>query len=269
MRVFMGANVLAQSFVRYRLISRPPADAVHRRAFLTTLAAAPTAGCAAGYQGRGRSDTVLSERPIAELGTPATICSEPITPTSIRPVVEPAFGPDWTEVDATGYRPLVDESVVVGVTVGERARAYPVSVLWHHEAVNDTFGAPLLVTYCSNCRSGLVARRQAGGESAIFAASGLLWDPPSEYAGAAESAGTVFGATSRETDVSIRVSGNVVLYDDQTKSYWSQLVGRAICGPLRGEAFEIVPSTVARWDTWRTANPATEVLLPPPASVLG
>lgn len=242
---------------------------MQRRLFLAAVAMASTAGCAAGYQGRDGRRAASGERPIAELGMPATVCSEPITPTSIRPVVEPAFGPDWAGVDAAGYRPLVDESVVIGVTAGERARAYPVSVLWHHEAVNDTFGVPLLVTYCSNCRSGLVAARYAGGEPATFAASGLLWDPPGEYVGAAESAGTVFGATSRETDVPVRVSGNVVLYDDRTESYWSQLVGRAICGPLRGEVFEIIPSTVARWDEWRTTHPETEVLLPPPASVLG
>lgn len=241
---------------------------MRRRAFLASLAA-PLAGCSVGYQGGDSSGEKDEPRSMAELGYPSTVCSEPVQPEAIPPIVDPAFGTDWTGVDVDEkYDRLDDEAVVIGVREGDRARAYPVSVLWYHEAVNDTFGDPLLVTYCSICRSGLVARRVAGGEPATFAASGLLWVPPGEYAAAAELDNTTFGATTTNPDASVRVSGNVVLYDDRTRSYWSQLIGRAICGPLEGERFDVVPSTVARWGEWRDEHPETEVLLPPPESTL-
>lgn len=241
---------------------------MRRRVFLASLTA-PLAGCSVGYQGTDSNEATADQLSFAELGYPASICSEEVQPEAIPPIVDPVFGTDWMGLDVDEkYRPLDEDAVVIGVRDGDRARAYPVSVLWYHEAVNDTFGGPLLVTYCSICRSGLVARRFADGEPATFSASGLLWVPPQEYAAAAELDNTTFGATTSDTDASVRVSGNVVLYDDRTRSYWSQLVGRAICGPLEGERFDIVPSTVARWGEWRDTHPETEVLLPPPESEL-
>lgn len=247
-----------------------------RRAFLSLLATGTLAGCTVGYVGSEHGETAGDARTdpevasVVELGIPSTVCSEEIDPGGIRPVIDPAFGPNWDglEFDAK-YGDLDDESVVIGLTDGDRARAYPIDVLWYHEAVNDTFGGPVLVTYCSICRSGLVAVRKAGGEVAQFAASGLLFQPPGEYAAAAELANETFGATRDDADVGVRNSGNVVLYDDATESYWSQLLARAICGPLAGKRMEIVPSTVATWGDWRTDHPKTDVLLPPPHSTLG
>jgi hypothetical protein len=60
--------------------------------------------------------------------------------------------------------------------------------------------------------------------------------------------------------------GNLVMYDEATRSYWSQILGEAICGPKTGERLSIVPSTVATWGDWQADNPDTEVLLPPPHS---
>ncbi len=74
------------------------------------------------------------------------------------------------------------------------ARAYPLSVLWHHEIVNDTHGGPLVVTYCSICRSGLVADRRVRDEPTTFRVSGQLWRPPDRAISASEQAGRTFGA---------------------------------------------------------------------------
>ncbi|MFB6118086.1 DUF3179 domain-containing (seleno)protein [Halosegnis sp.] len=241
---------------------------MHRRGLLALLASAPVAGCAVGYRGQSSTDTEQAD--IVSLGTPPDVCAEPVDPGGIQPIVDPAFGRDWAGHPVPDrYDTLTDDTVVIGVTAGERARAYPISVLWYHEAVNDHFGGPLLVTYCSLCRSGLVARRVVDGAPATFATSGLLWDPPREYAYGAAASNTTVGATRTDPDADIRVAGNVVLYDDRTRSYWSQIIGQAICGPLAGTEFDIVPSTVARWGVWREQHPETEVLLPPPTSTLG
>lgn len=252
-----------------------PIEAVQRRAYLSLVASASLAGCSTGYVGpSGEENDGASDRDavadIVAAGRPSTVCSEEINPDDIRPIVDPAVGTDWDGLDYDAkYGSLASERVVIGLTNGDRARAYPLDVLRYHEAVNGTFGGPVLVTYCSICRSGLVAVRRAGGETAQFAASGLLFQPPGEYADAAAYDDKSFGATTSEPGVEIRNAGNVVLYDDATRSYWSQLLARAICGPLAGQRMEIVPSTVARWGDWRTRHPETDVLLPPPYSTLG
>jgi hypothetical protein len=238
---------------------------------------------------------------LAELGTPRTICSaEVIEDFYIRAVGRPVFADDWTgyeiadkyrigtragdpEPERTSTEPLADEAVVVGLTAGsgddgddggadtggaERARAYPIPVVWWHEAVNDDFGGPVLVTFCSICNTGLVADRLVGGEPATFGVSGQLWQPPGEYTFAAVEGGRSFGVSTGDPDAAVRNSGNLVLFDDATGSFWSQVLGRAICGPQAGDRFEIRPATVTRWDAWRADHPETDVLLPPPYSEL-
>lgn len=242
---------------------------MNRRTYLLGLAA-PLSGCTAGYRasiGPGDGEPARQARRTVELGSPATLCEEAIDPGDIHPITEPEFGADWQESTVPDvYGTLSEETVVVGLTDGDRSRAYPIRVLWQHEAVNDDFGGPVLVTYCGNCRSGMVADRRIDGTVTRFAASGLLWRPPREYAVGREDDGTTFGATSAAPTARIRNSGNLVLYDADTESYWSQLLAEALCGPRAGWTLSIRPSRVATWADWRADNPDTEVLLPPPAS---
>lgn len=247
--------------------------------------------------GDAPAPTVDDPATLAELGTPETICAaEVIEDFHIRAVGRPAFADDWTGFEvADRYRigsragdpkpgttstdPLADEAVVIGLTTGsdggdddaggaERARAYPLPVVWWHEAVNDTFGGPVLPTFCSICNTGLVAERLVDGDPATFGVSGQLWQPPGEYTFAAVEGGRSFGVSTGDPDATVRNSGNLVLFDDATGSFWSQVLGRAICGPQAGEQFEIRPATVTRWGVWRAEHPETDVLLPPPYSEL-
>jgi hypothetical protein len=64
----------------------------------------------------------------------------------------------------------------------------------------------------------------------------------------------------------VRAAGNLVMVDDATGSYWSQLLARAICGPRAGDSLRIRPSTLTTWGKWRATHPETELLLPPPYS---
>lgn len=221
---------------------------------------------------------------LAAQGNPPTICQEDISDDpGIYAITEPAFAADWsgimvdrryrTDSEATG---LVGDQTVIGLAVGDRPRAYPVSVLWSHEIVNDKLdrgddegedAGAVLVTFCPLCRSGLVASRVLGGEATTFAVSGLLWKAPRIQEAAAEMDGRVFGAetTGGET-LPVRHSSNLVMYDFATRSYWSQIIATAICGPLEGETLDIVPSTVSTWAEWQRNHPDTDVLLPPPHS---
>lgn len=248
-----------------------------------------------------RTATSVGTVPLARHGVPQTICAEEIfDDPGIYAVTDPVFGSNWRGVEVperyrgpvgtdtataggetgagSGDRQaggrLAPDQTVVGIAGDGRARAYPLSVLTRHEIVNDDVGAmaerapgPVAVTYCPLCKSALVADRVVDGTAREFLVSGLLWRPPEVPAEAAAERGDVYGADEtggERTDV--RVSGNLVTYDRETRSYWSQILARAICGPLAGTELGIVPSGAVTWERWRDLHPDTEVLLPPPHS---
>lgn len=267
---------------------------MNRRRFLGTLALGTStgaAGCLGVLSGGGNpdvsgSDTVTSGGvgrstsptddvidSLAEAGFPANICTEEIEDDfGIDAITDPVFAADWSGVDVAAkyfFRDtteLTDEQTVIGLE-GEPPRAYPLSVLWVHEIVNDFLGGPVLVTHCPLCQSGVVAERTVDGEPTVFGVSGLLWQAPRVYEAASEAEGRVFGAArGNRTGVSVRNSGNLVMYDVATRSYWSQILARAICGPQTGRTLSILPSTFTSWGAWRAEHPDTQVLLPPPHS---
>lgn len=207
---------------------------------------------------------------LAETGFPPTVCEEPTQPWALLEITDPAFADSWPRTVDPRYGEdgrLRDSAVVIGRTGGERPRAYPITVLWHHEVCEDEYGnEPSLVTYCSLCRSGMVASRVVNGERTVFRATGLLWRPEDVFADAAETDNRSFGATSKDPDVDVRNAGNLVLVDTATRSYWSQLLARAICGPREGTGLDVLPSRTARWGDWKQEHPGTEVLVPPPWS---
>jgi hypothetical protein len=73
---------------------------------------------------------------------------------------------------------------------------------------------------------------------------------------------------SREVDgqeYTFGVSGrlyksNVLLYDHQTESLWSQIMQKAIAGPLAGKRLTIITSTRTTWKDWKKKHPRTLVL---------
>jgi hypothetical protein len=81
----------------------------------------------------------------------------------IPAITEPAFGSDWSgvriEVDDSFRGSYVSEprlkpwDEVIGLERDGRARAYPLKLLNWHEVVNDSFGGPIVVTFCPLCNS--------------------------------------------------------------------------------------------------------------------
>lgn len=265
---------------------------MNRRRFLALLGASGLAGCQAGGDSKtpdGETPTsetatptqspaepvapTVTERPLAEQGIPSTVCEEAIQPDFyIRAIVEPATDDSWAgyeigddyETDGTGRLP--EESIVVGLAGDDRVRAYPFDVIYQHEIVNDTIDGPVLVTFCSLCQSGMVARRTVAGEETTFEVSGLLWQPPRVRVENSQLQNRTTGISRSETGADVRTEGNLVMYDHATRSYWSQILARAICGPQQGTRLEILPSTVTTWGEWQSQHPETDVLLPPPHS---
>lgn len=52
----------------------------------------------------------------------------------------------------------------------------------------------------------------------------------------------------------------LVFYDRETGSYWSQVTGEALRGPLAGKKLAEIPSVVTTWAEWKKAHPDTLVL---------
>ncbi len=46
-------------------------------------------------------------------------------------------------------------------------------------------------------------------------------------------------------------------WDHTTISIWSQPIGKALAGPLKGTELEILPSQMTSWKNWKTAHPET------------
>lgn len=127
--------------------------------------------------------------------------------------------------------PWADDDLVLGVEHRGEARAYPIAILEWHELVNDTLADdPILVTYCPLCGTGLVFDRRVGGKPRSFGVSGLLY------------------------------LSDVLFYDRETESLWSQIHSRAVTGPALGERLRMLRSEMALWGQWKAAHPGTSVL---------
>jgi hypothetical protein len=131
-------------------------------------------------------------------------------------------------VEATFLR---DDDRVVGVHEGATAKAYPLSILNWHEVVNDQIGErPVVVTYCPLTGSAVVFDREVDSAVLTFGVSGRLYE------------------------------SNVLLYDHQTESLWSQLHARAVTGPKTERALTAIPAVETTWGRWRRLHPDTRVL---------
>ncbi len=66
-------------------------------------------------------------------------------------------------------------------------------------------------------------------------------------------------------EFSFGVSGKLirnvlVMYDRQTESYWSQLIGEAVAGEMVGTKLEFLPSWMMPWSEWMALHPDTLAL---------
>jgi hypothetical protein len=127
---------------------------------------------------------------------------------------------------------------VFGVVLGERARAYPITMLSYHHVVNDRIGSQsIAVTYCVICSSGVAYDPRVDGRRLTFGFEGI-WQ------------------------------GVAVLYDHQTKSLWMHLTGECFAGKLKGRVLKrLGTGRQTNWTDWRRHHAATDILAPDPRYV--
>jgi hypothetical protein len=145
---------------------------------------------------------------------------------AIRSIDRPCF-----ESPAEAAPLLPDSSLVVGVERDGEARAYPVDLLSLHEVVNDVVGGqPIAITWCPLCASAVGYDRRVGDRTLTFGVSGYLY------------------------------RANLVMFDRETGSLWSQLLGGGVTGAHRGHSLRRIPIVHETWGRWRAEHPETLVL---------
>ena len=126
---------------------------------------------------------------------------------------------------------LEGEDLVVGMKIGDLYFAYPHAILDWHEVVNDERDEAFYsLIYCPLTGTAMAWDRFIDGELTTFGVSGLLHN------------------------------NNVIPYDRKTDSYWSQMRGDCVNGPLIGEGAQHLTVVETSWETWKSMFP-TPVLL--------
>jgi len=137
-------------------------------------------------------------------------------------------------VSANDAHQLSDNDRVLGLYVNDIAKAYPIGILNYHEIVNDHFATkPIVVTFCPLCGTGIAFSAVVDERSRSFGVSGLLYN------------------------------SDVLMYDRETDSLWSQILGKAINGPSKGQALDPLPVLHTTWADWQRRHPDTVVLSEP------
>ena len=120
--------------------------------------------------------------------------------------------------------------LVLGVALNGEARAYPVQFIGYHHQVRDTVGGtPVLITFCTVCRTGRVYSPMVDGRVERFRLVGMD-------------------------------HFNAMLEDAGTGSWWRQATGEAVAGPRTGTVLQEIPSQQMTLATWVDLHPTTRVM---------
>jgi hypothetical protein len=178
-------------------------------------------------------------------------------------VADPSPAPRFVEqADATW---LGAREPVILMRLGGEARIYPLQILTWHEIANDTLGGvPVAVTFCPLCNSALAFDRRvplSADEADALRARGAgdrLVELPLELQAAA-------GGKDEAALVTFGVSGllylsNLLMFDETTRTLWSQLVGEGMVGELAGARLLRYPAQIVSFAEAAAAEPDALVL---------
>src|SRR5690606_40004044 len=122
------------------------------------------------------------------------------------------------------------DRLVVGIHNSGESRAYPIQLIaYHHQVIDTVKGDPVMVTYCTVCRTGRVFEPVVQGNMDTFRLVGM-----NQY--------------------------NAMFVDGATKSWWREATGEAIAGPMTGEVLAELMSEEMRLKKWLALHPQTKIL---------
>ena len=136
-----------------------------------------------------------------------------------------------------GENSLSDSSVVIAVSQNGEAKAYPIRYIGYHHQVRDTIGdRPVMVTYCTVCRTGRVFEPLVNGKLENFRLVGM-----DQF--------------------------NAMFEDESTKTWWRQVTGEAVAGPLKGSTLPEIESMQMTLNKFFFTYPFGRVMLADEASM--
>ncbi len=142
------------------------------------------------------------------------------------------YQPGNKQFAAAGDTTIHKNKLVIGVMINGEAKAYPIQLIGYHHQVRDTVGGqPVMITYCTVCRTGRVYSPFVNNKMETFRLVGMD-------------------------------HFNAMFEDATTKSWWQQATGIAIAGPLKGAALQEVPSQQLPLESWLETHPASTVMQP-------
>lgn len=132
-----------------------------------------------------------------------------------------------TNADAS----LNEDDLVVIIKRGDIVKIYPHFILDYHEVVNDVFDTEAVtLSYCPLTGTAFAWRSQVNGAFSSFGVSGLLYN------------------------------ANLILYDRNTDSNWSQILELCVNGESIGLEPEKIQVVESEWGVAKSVFPNAEVL---------
>lgn len=127
-----------------------------------------------------------------------------------------------------------DSMLVIGVELNGEQKAFPVEFIGYHHQVHDTIGdEPVIVTYCTVCRTG-----------------------------------RAFSAFVDDRHERFRLVGmdhfNAMFEDSETKSWWRQENGEAVAGKKKGSRLTEIHVQQMTLKSWIRNYPETQIMQPDP-----
>lgn len=127
------------------------------------------------------------------------------------------------------------ERLVLGVEINGKTKAYPIRFLGYHHMVQDTIdGNPVLVTYCTVCRTGRVYEPVVNGKGETFRLVGMD-------------------------------HFNAMFEDVTTGSWWRQESGEAVTGKMKGTKLKQLFFTQTTLGEWLQLHPQSLIMQEDPA----
>jgi hypothetical protein len=122
------------------------------------------------------------------------------------------------------------DKLIIGIAYQGQAKAYPIQYLGYHHQVRDSIGGkPIMVTYCTVCRTGRIFEPIINGKVEDFRLVGMD-------------------------------HFNAMFEDKTTGSWWRQATGEAIAGKLKGQQLPELPIMQTTLGKWAELYPNTQVM---------
>lgn len=140
------------------------------------------------------------------------------------------YQPKNLEMKSLQTNKIKKDKIVIGIEINGEARAYPIQLIAYHHQVLDTVGGkPIMVTYCSVCRTGRIFEPTVQGKPETFRLVGMD-------------------------------NFNAMFEDKTTKSWWRQANGEAIIGTLKGQILPELLSQQTSVEKWLALYPNSLIM---------